>query len=39
MCSLTDEEVFAELYYSKKIIHDVLGITVQAWRAPYGVRL
>ncbi|BGP18595.1 hypothetical protein JCM10213_004228 [Rhodosporidiobolus nylandii] len=36
MTSLTNEEAFAELYYSKKAIKDVLGITVQCWRPPYG---
>jgi peptidoglycan/xylan/chitin deacetylase (PgdA/CDA1 family) len=39
MVSLTNEQAFAELYYSKKAIHDVLGITVQCWRAPYGVSI
>ncbi|GAA5823195.1 hypothetical protein JCM11251_007520 [Rhodosporidiobolus azoricus] len=36
MTSLTNEQAFAELYYSKKAIKDVLGITVQCWRPPYG---
>ncbi|GAA5876909.1 hypothetical protein JCM8547_006308 [Rhodosporidiobolus lusitaniae] len=36
MTALTNEEVFAELYYSKKAIKDVLGVTVQCWRPPYG---
>jgi hypothetical protein len=36
MCSLTNEQVFAELYYTKKIIHEVLGVTIQTWRPPYG---
>ncbi|BGO93650.1 hypothetical protein NBRC10512_002914 [Rhodotorula toruloides] len=36
MTSLTNEQVFAELYYSKKAIKDVLGVTVQCWRPPYG---
>ncbi|KAK4698819.1 hypothetical protein P7C70_g7449, partial [Phenoliferia sp. Uapishka_3] len=36
MTSLTNEQVFAELYYSKKAIKDVLGITVACWRPPYG---
>jgi hypothetical protein len=35
MTSLTNEEVFAEFYYSKKAIKDVLGVTVQCWRPPY----
>lgn len=32
MTSMTNEEAFAELYYAKKAIYDVLGITVQCWR-------
>ncbi|GAA6003972.1 hypothetical protein JCM10207_006492 [Rhodosporidiobolus poonsookiae] len=36
MTSLTNEQAFAELYYSKKAIKDVLGVTVQCWRPPYG---
>ncbi|GAA5897637.1 chitin deacetylase [Sporobolomyces salmoneus] len=36
MTSLSNEEVFAELYYSKKAIKDVIGVTVQCWRPPYG---
>ncbi|KAI5481476.1 chitin deacetylase, carbohydrate esterase family 4 protein [Pseudohyphozyma bogoriensis] len=36
MTSLTNEEVFAELYYSKKALKDILGVTVQCWRPPYG---
>ncbi|GAA5868575.1 hypothetical protein JCM1840_005494 [Sporobolomyces johnsonii] len=36
MTALTNEEAFAELYFSKKAIKDVLGITVQCWRPPYG---
>ncbi|GAA5867846.1 hypothetical protein JCM3774_005879 [Rhodotorula dairenensis] len=36
MTSLSNEQVFAELYYSKKAIKDVLGVTVQCWRPPYG---
>jgi hypothetical protein len=36
MTALTNEQAFAELYYSKKAIHGVLGITVQCWRPPYG---
>lgn len=32
MTALTNEQVFAELYYSKKAIKDVLGVTVQCWR-------
>ncbi|KAI7952046.1 hypothetical protein MJO28_007730 [Puccinia striiformis f. sp. tritici] len=36
MTGLTNEQAFAELYFSKKIIKDVLGITVQCWRPPFG---
>ncbi|GAA5939614.1 hypothetical protein JCM1841_000025 [Sporobolomyces salmonicolor] len=36
MTSLTNEQAFAELYFSKKAIKDVLGITVRCWRPPYG---
>jgi len=36
MTALTNEQAFAELYYSKKAIKEVLGVTVQCWRPPYG---
>ncbi|GAA6052100.1 hypothetical protein JCM3770_006631 [Rhodotorula araucariae] len=36
MTSMTDEQAFAELYFSKKAIKDVLGVTVRCWRPPYG---
>ena len=36
MTALTNQEVFAELYYSSKAIKDVMGITVDCWRPPYG---
>lgn len=36
MTSLTNEQVFAELYYSSKAIKDIMGISVDAWRPPYG---
>ncbi|CAO1631478.1 unnamed protein product [Parajaminaea phylloscopi] len=36
MTALTDEQVFAELYYSAKSIKDIMGITVDCWRPPYG---
>ncbi|KAL8280190.1 hypothetical protein RQP46_007520 [Phenoliferia psychrophenolica] len=36
MTALTNEEVFSELYYSKKAILEVTGVTVQCWRPPYG---
>ncbi|GAA5909346.1 uncharacterized protein JCM6883_005847 [Sporobolomyces salmoneus] len=36
MTAMTNEQAFAELYFSKKAIKDVLGITVRCWRPPYG---
>lgn len=36
MTGLTNEQAFAELYYSKKAIKDVLGVTVQCWRPAFG---
>jgi peptidoglycan/xylan/chitin deacetylase (PgdA/CDA1 family) len=36
MTQLTDEEVFAELYYTGKAIKDVTGVTPRCWRPPYG---
>ncbi|KDQ52185.1 carbohydrate esterase family 4 protein [Jaapia argillacea MUCL 33604] len=36
MTALTNEQAFAELYFSKKAIKDVVGITPQCWRPPYG---
>ncbi len=36
MTSLTNEQAFAELYFTKKLIHAVLGVTVTCWRPPYG---
>ena len=33
---MTNEQAFAELYFSKKAIKDVLGVTVRCWRPPYG---
>lgn len=36
MTSLTDTQVFAELYYASKAIRDVTGVTVTGWRPPYG---
>ncbi|KAI5474415.1 chitin deacetylase, carbohydrate esterase family 4 protein [Pseudohyphozyma bogoriensis] len=32
----TNTQAFAELYYAKKVIKDILGITVRCWRPPYG---
>ncbi|TBU47379.1 hypothetical protein BD309DRAFT_978310 [Dichomitus squalens] len=36
MTTLTNEEIIAELGWSKKIIKDVLGVTPTFWRPPYG---
>ncbi|KAK4047095.1 hypothetical protein OIV83_005658 [Microbotryomycetes sp. JL201] len=36
MTGLTNEQAFAELYFSKKAIKDVVGVTVRGWRPPFG---
>ena len=36
MTTLSNEQVFAELYYTARIIKDVLGITPRCWRPPFG---
>lgn len=36
MTQLTNEQVFAELYYTGKAIKDVTGVTARCWRPPYG---
>ncbi|KAK4057347.1 hypothetical protein OIO90_001413 [Microbotryomycetes sp. JL221] len=36
MTGLTNEQAFAELYFSKKAIKDVVNVTVRAWRPPFG---
>ncbi|KZT06317.1 carbohydrate esterase family 4 protein [Laetiporus sulphureus 93-53] len=36
MTTRTNEEVIAELGWTKKIIHDALGVTPIYWRPPYG---
>jgi len=36
MTTLTNEEVIAELGWTKKVIKDVLGVTPLYWRPPYG---
>lgn len=36
MTSLTDEQVFAELYYTAKAIKTVTGVTPRCWRPPFG---
>ncbi|PKI82572.1 hypothetical protein MVES1_003879 [Malassezia vespertilionis] len=36
MTTLSDEQVFAELYYTSKAIKHVTGVTTSCWRPPYG---
>ncbi|CDS02222.1 related to Chitin deacetylase precursor [Sporisorium scitamineum] len=36
MTAFPDEQVFAELYYTAKVIKDVVGVTPTCWRPPYG---
>ncbi|OCF57823.1 hypothetical protein L486_05288 [Kwoniella mangroviensis CBS 10435] len=36
MTSFSNEEAFAELYYTRKAIKAVLGVTPTCWRPPYG---
>jgi peptidoglycan/xylan/chitin deacetylase (PgdA/CDA1 family) len=36
MTALTNEQAFAELYYSRKAIKDILGVTPLCWRPPFG---
>ncbi|PKI83997.1 hypothetical protein MVES1_002426 [Malassezia vespertilionis] len=36
MTTLTDTQVFAELYYTMRIIKDTMGVTPRCWRPPYG---
>lgn len=31
MTSLTNEEVFAELYYTRQLIKDLMGVTPKCW--------
>jgi len=36
MTTLQSENVFAELWYTAKIIKDVVGVAPRCWRPPYG---
>ncbi|KAL4070066.1 carbohydrate esterase family 4 protein [Scleroderma yunnanense] len=36
MTALTNEQAFAELYYSIQVIKLVIGVTPTCWRPPYG---
>merc|ERR1712000_605049 len=33
---LTNEQFFAEMWYTRKAIKEVIGVTATAWRAPFG---
>lgn len=36
MTTLTNEQAFAELYYTKKVIKEVVGYSPRCWRPPFG---
>ncbi|RXK41614.1 hypothetical protein M231_01113 [Tremella mesenterica] len=36
MTAFTNDVAFAELYYARQIIKDILGVTPLCWRPPYG---
>ena len=36
MTSFSNEVAFAELYYTRKVIKDILGVTPKCWRPPFG---
>lgn len=36
MTTLNNAQVFAELYYTMRIIKDVVGVTTRCWRPPFG---
>ncbi|WOO82799.1 Chitin deacetylase [Vanrija pseudolonga] len=36
MTSFSNEQAFAELYYTRKAIKDVIGVTPKCWRPPFG---
>ena len=36
MTTLSNEQVFAELFYTMRIIKDVIGVTPRCWRPPFG---
>ncbi|KAK0554323.1 hypothetical protein OC861_000621 [Tilletia horrida] len=36
MTTLQSENVFAELWYTAKIIKDIVGVAPRCWRPPYG---
>ncbi|WFD02401.1 hypothetical protein MOBT1_001083 [Malassezia obtusa] len=36
MTTLEDDQVFAELYYTAKVIKQITGVTPTCWRPPFG---
>ncbi|KAF9515384.1 carbohydrate esterase family 4 protein [Hydnum rufescens UP504] len=36
LTTLTNEQIIAELGWTKKAIHDITGVTPNTWRPPYG---
>jgi peptidoglycan/xylan/chitin deacetylase (PgdA/CDA1 family) len=36
MTSFSSEDAFAELYYTREVIKEILGVTPTCWRPPYG---
>lgn len=36
MTSFTNDVAFAELYYTRKAIKELLGVTPKCWRPPFG---
>lgn len=36
MTSFSNQQAFAELYYTQRAIKDIVGVTPKCWRPPYG---
>lgn len=36
MTALTNQQVFAEIWYTQKLIKEILGVTPRSWRPPFG---
>lgn len=36
MTAFSNQQAFAELYYTRQVIKDLLGVTPKCWRPPYG---
>ena len=36
MTAFSNEVAFAELYYTRKVIKELLGVTPKCWRPPFG---